>query len=59
MQRSSYTTSLSTSARRSELASRLHQMLSDANDAIEINAPDTALRRIRAALEICKGEILK
>jgi len=46
-------------ARRSELAKLLHQFLMDANDAIEINAPDTALRRIRAALEICKGEILK
>ena len=35
-------------ARRSELAKLLRSFLSDARDALEINAPDTALRRIRA-----------
>ena len=46
-------------ARRSELAKLLHQFLMDANDAIEINATNTALRRIRSAIVICEKEILK
>lgn len=46
-------------ARRSELAKLLRSFLSDARDALEINAPDTALRRIRAAMTVCEQEILK
>lgn len=46
-------------ARRSELAKLLRSFLSDANDALEINAPDTAMRRIRAAMTVCEQEILK
>lgn len=46
-------------ARRSELAKLLRNFLSDANDALEINAPNTALRRIRTAMVICEQEILK
>ncbi len=46
-------------AKRSELALRIKQLLEDALDAIEIDAPEIAQRRIRAALETCKPEILK
>lgn len=46
-------------AKRSNLAQQIKQLLEDARDAIEIDAPQTALRRITATLEICNGEILK